>query len=116
VNAGAGVAPRALGKKISAALDNIPTAFSAAAGSRALTGLYNKGYSSLMVLNETNARISVATTDATTGPPSAATAEKVWVLAHGTASFDRFPVLDSIYIQSDDGSPITKGTVEVMVW
>lgn len=101
--------------KVTASTNNVPTAFSTGAGSLVLSGLQGKAYDHLMIINETSTQISVISDPSATTAPSASSTARVFVAANGTATFDKFPIFDAVYIQSE-GSAISSGTVEVQVW
>lgn len=103
--------------KVDASTNNIPTAFSTAAGSLVMTGIALGRH--LAIINETQSRLQVnyvTGTDAAT--PTVATA---YVPAAAASSFSTL-VLDDVqlesqlFIASDSGTAISAGTVEVMVW
>lgn len=105
--------------KIVSSTNNIPTAFSTAAGSLALSGLstYATNYKNLMVLNETAGRLLVSTTNSVSDAvPSSSSTQTVYVPASGTYTFSNVLILDKVYIQSDTGSAISTGNVQIQVW
>lgn len=101
--------------QIAAGTNNVPTAFAAAAGSKTVTGLGGKGYTHLMVINETATRIAVLSDASATVAPSASSTERFFVAANSSLVLDDFPIQDTVYVQSD-ASAISSGTVNVTVW
>lgn len=100
--------------KVNAASNNIPVAFSTAAGSRLLSGLLPGLYKHLSIVNETLVQISFLNQNSATAP-SASSSNRVFIPAGAGIIMDNFRVQDAIFIQSE-GSAITIGTVEVTVW
>jgi len=99
--------------------NNIPTAFSAAAGSKIMTSInafFGKSrIRNLQILNGTATNISWCTAAATETIPSSSTTERHIVLANGTQTLENVKLNDYIYIQSE-GSAISSGTVTLQVW
>jgi hypothetical protein len=96
---------------------NIPTAYSTSlANSLVMTGLSGNGYSHIMVLNNTTAMISLLSTESSSSAPSSSTNQKMYVSASGTGAWDDVSVFDAVYLQSESGSSLTSGTVQIMVW
>jgi len=80
------------------------------------TGLANKGYSHIAVLNQTLADISLVTSEDTSTAPSSTSGEKLYVASGGGAAWDDISVFDAIYVMSESGSSVISGKVKVTVW
>lgn len=109
------------GEFIDAAVNNIPTAFSSAAGS-AITGLRayaHASFSHLQIINTSTSMIGLVTANVDDGVPLA-TAKRARCPGNNTITFDaakgKTLILDNLYIQSESGSVITSGTVIVNMW
>lgn len=102
--------------KIDSSSTNIPSGFSTAAGSLVLTGIARADV--LTIINETQSRIAVNYTTASTS--SAPTLVDAYVPAAAASSFaglalDSCQIASNIYIKSDTGSAISSGVVTVSV-
>lgn len=96
---------------------NIPNYYTPSlTGSLVKTGLANQGYSHLMVLNNTAAMLSLISSESSSTAPANDTAQKMYVSASGTGTWDDISVFDNLYMQSESGASITSGTVQIMVW
>lgn len=96
--------------------NNIPVAFSLSnAGSIAQTGMSDKGYSHIRVINGSSTVISYVTTNAGEAAPSATSTRRVFVPANGYVVDDDMLIIDTILIQSE-GSAISSGTVYISIW
>lgn len=94
----------------------IPIAFSFSdTKSTLLTGMAGGGYRHILVGNETGSRICVVSTSSSTVLASSSS-QKYYVPANTLVAFDDIYIGDKLSIQSDSGSTITSGTVEVTVW
>ncbi len=100
--------------EVIASTNNIPTAYSSAAGSKLVTGMNSLYYSHVMIFNETTSRI--AWTSA--GPNTTPSSSSIYGYCPGSTfcAWDDIKIFDSRYIQSDTGSSIRTGTVEINVW
>ena len=102
---------------LNTATNNVPTAFSTAAGSLVLSGiLLARG---LCIVNETTSRISINFRQGST--TSAPTLRQAYVPAAPSGSYssltmDNVDVSSTIYIQSESGSVITVGHIYGWVW
>jgi hypothetical protein len=101
--------------QIIASTNNIPTAYSSAAGSVIIaSGLLKYRFHHVAVINETASEISFCVS--ATGVPSSTTNTRVFIPANTTFVADQFIMQDSAYIQSETGSAIVVGQVEVQFW
>ena len=101
---------------INAATNNIPTAFSTAAGSNIMNGLSGaNSYSHCMALNQTSGMISICFSPIGVTPSSSSTA-RLYLEPNQGAAWDDLPIFDGCYIQSESGSTLSTGSVQVMVW
>lgn len=104
-----------LSAQIVASTNNIPTAFSSAAGSVIVTnGLLRFRYHHVAIINETSSEISFVCSNS--GVPASTTNTRVFIPANTSFVADSFVVGDSAYIQSESGSAISSGQVEVQFW
>ena len=100
--------------KIVASTNSIPTVFSQAAGSKALTGNSGK-YSHIRVSNQTTSQISFVSSNDCTVNPSSASSQRLTVEAGEVQARDDLQILDCVFIQSE-ASTISAGNVSVELW
>lgn len=93
-----------------------------------MTGLANKGYSHMMVLNNTGASLVLANTDAvspfvipTTVPLNAAgnaqSEGRFFILPNNNNAWDDLSIFDALYLRSGSGASVTAvGNIDIMVW
>ena len=91
--------------------------------SKVLTGLANKGYSHIMIANNTGASLALVNVSnvnpiVTPSTPLNQNGSSVQylVLANNTVALDDVAIFDSIYLRSDGSSVTAVGNVDVMVW
>lgn len=97
---------------VTASSNNIPTAFSQAAGSKVLTLI---SASRIRVSNQTGTKISFVTSSDCSNSPSSTSSSRLRVEAGEISSRDDIVLYSCLYLQSE-GSAITTGTVDVEVW
>lgn len=101
---------------VNAASTTIPTAFSSASGSLVLQNLVGGYYQHLMVVNYSNAPLSILTLpDVSTAPSASVTGQRLHVVSSGVTAFDDISVFDNLYIQSEENAVTTK-KVYITVW
>ena len=103
---------------VEADVNNIPTTFTNAAGSQVFTDLRGKGYQHMMIYNETDGILGVLPYQVNSASLTAdhETKWRVQIPTGGTATFDDFSVFQYLYLRSEDGPPLTNGTVTINVW
>ncbi len=103
---------------VTPATNNIPAAFSNAAGSLVLQNLSSGQYQHVQVLNETNYPISFLTLpEVSTAPSSTVTGQRMHIVSNGASSFDDISIFDNFYLQSEEGAINQSGKkVRVNIW
>jgi hypothetical protein len=90
-----------------------------------LEGLSNKGYSHIMVVNNTGSSIALANVDEVnpyivpSGNVNAgfdSASAQLYVSANSSAAWDDISVFDAIYVRSTGASITSLGNIDIMVW
>lgn len=101
---------------VNAASTTIPTAFSNASGSLVMQNLSSGNYSHILVINETNAPVSILMLpDVSSAPAASVTSQRLHVVSSGVVAYDDISIFDNLYIQSEENAIATK-KVRITVW
>lgn len=94
------------------------TSNGASTQSLVLQELNGRGYSHLMVLNNTGSSIALVLSpyDSPRIVPGNTGSSVLWQLPNTNQAWDDIPVFDEIYIRSNKGTQITSGNIDIMVW
>lgn len=97
--------------------NTIPTAFSNAAGSLVLQGLSSGPYQNVMVVNYTNAPLSLLTIpEVSSAPAASVTGQRLHLVSSGVTAFDNVSIFDNLYIQSEESAVSSGKKVYITVW
>jgi len=84
--------------------------------SRVMSGLSNKGYSHIAVINRSKFPLSIVTVSDGGSAPDDEIEQKLYVPSSGFAFYDDISIFNYLYIMAEDGNSPREGTVEITVW